>query len=169
MGGNGRKGVLATHSELIGTGRTNPLRAGRRSALPRTRSFARRALVAAVLAQSVGALVVSAPARAATETLTPVADARVQSDQPAKNFGSATTIVADKSPATESFLRFEVTGLTAAPTLARLRLWVTNKSSNGPQVRAVTAAWDEGTVTWNTKPSVGGTVVANVGSVSAGK
>ncbi len=43
------------------------------------------------------------------------------------------------------------------------------KSSNGPQVRAVTSAWDEHTVTWKNRPSVGSTVVANIGSVAAGK
>ena len=131
--------------------------------------FARRALVAAVVAQSAFALVAPSSARAATDTFTPVADARVRSDQPAKNFGVSTTLVADKSPATESFLRFAVTGLTAAPTAARLRLWVTDKSSNGPQVRAVTSAWDEHTVTWKNRPSVGATVVANIGAVAAGK
>ena len=105
------------------------------------RSFARRALVVAMVGQAVAAVAGSAPARAATDAFTPVADARVRSDQPAKNFGSATTLVADKSPATESFLRFEVAGLASAPTGARLRLWVTDKSSNGPELRAVTSAW----------------------------
>ena len=74
------------------------------------RSFARRALVVAMVGQAVAAVAGSAPARAATDAFTPVADARVRSDQPAKNFGSATTLVADKS-------------------------------SNGPEVRAVTSAW----------------------------
>ena len=133
-------------------------------------SFARRALVLAMVAQAAGAVLVSAPARAAATTVfTPVADAAIYSGSPTVNFGSADRLVADESPKTKSFLRFEVAGLTTVPTGARLRLWVTNASSNGPEVRAVTAAWDESTVVYNTRPSVGSTKIDDVGSVRAGQ
>jgi hypothetical protein len=97
-----------------------------------------------------------------------VADATAYSGQASSNFGSATRLVADTSPSTQSFLRFEVAGLVSAPTGARLRLWVTDKSVNGPEVRPVTSSWSEGTLTWATKPSFG-SVVADIGSVSAGR
>lgn len=131
--------------------------------------FIRRVLVLAIVAQAAGTVVASPPARAATTTaFTPVADAAVHSDRPTTNFGSADRLVADRSPKTKSFLRFEVAGLTSAPTGARLRLWVTNKSSNGPEVRPVTSSWDEITLTYATRPSVGSKVV-DVGKVSANR
>jgi hypothetical protein len=47
-------------------------------------------------------------------------------------------------------------------------VWVTNGSSNGPEVRPLTSPWDEHTVTYNTRSSVD-SVVDDVGKVSAGK
>lgn len=131
--------------------------------------FVRRALVLAIVVEAAGTVVASSPARAATTTVfTPVADTAVYSDRPTRNFGSADRLVADRSPNTKSFLRFEVAGLTSAPTGARLRLWVTNKSSNGPEVRPVTSAWDEATLTYATRPSVG-SKVDDVEKVSANR
>jgi hypothetical protein len=123
-----------------------------------------------MVAQAAAAVLVAAPARAAATTVfTPVADAAVYSGRPTANFGSADRLVADNSPKTKSFLRFEVAGLTTLPTGARLRLWVTNASSNGPEVRAVTAAWDESTLIYNTRPSVSSTKIDDVGKVRAGQ
>jgi hypothetical protein len=134
-----------------------------------TRQFGWRALALALVAQAGMVVVASPPARADATVLTPVADATAYSDQPTTNFGSANRLVADKSPKIESFLRFEVAGLTSAPAGARLRLWVTDKSSNGPEVRAVTSAWAESTLTWDTRPSVSSAAVDDVGSVSASR
>ena len=134
----------------------------------RIRSVVRRALPLAVLGQAVAGIVGPSPARAATATVfTPVADATVYAAQPGRNFGSDLTLVADDSPKSKVFLRFEVAGLTGVPIGARLRVWVSNASSNGPEVRPVTAAWGESTVTYDTRPAVG-SVVADVGKVSSG-
>lgn len=132
------------------------------------RRFPRRALALALIAQATVAVAGSPPAQAATTVFAPSADASVYSGQPATNFGSATRLVADKSPLTHTFLRFEVTGLAAAPTAAKLRLWVTDPSGSAPEVRPVTSAWAEGTVTWNTLPTFGA-AVDDTGSVSAGR
>jgi hypothetical protein len=132
-----------------------------------TRSFALRALVPALIAQAT--MTLAAPvAEAATTVFTPIADAAIRSDRPATNFGSARRLVADTSPKTKSFLRFDVAGLGSDPDSATLRLWVTDKSKNGPEVHAVSAGWDEGTLTYNTRPAVG-SKVDDVGSVSAGR
>ena len=134
-----------------------------------SRPVARRALVLTLLGQAVTAVILPSSARAAATTVfTPVADASVYSGKPGTNFGSDPTLVADNSPKTKAFLRFDVAGLTAAPTGARLRVWVTNASSNGPEVRPVTSPWGEAAVTYDTRASVG-SVVADVGKVSAGK
>ncbi len=133
------------------------------------RPFARRALVLALVVQGTVAVVSASPVRAATAvTFTPIADTLIRSDKPAANFGSADRIGADTSPKTKSFLRFDVARLSATPTGARLRLWVTDKSSNGPEVHAVDGTWDESTVTYNSQPAVRSTVVDDHGSVSAG-
>jgi hypothetical protein len=133
-----------------------------------TRPFARRALALALAVQAAVVVVGSPTAQAATSVFTAVADATAASAQPEVNFGTTSRLVADKSPDTRSFLRFEVAGLVGAPTGARLRLWVTDKSASAPEVRPVTSPWAEGTVTWVTKPSVG-SAVDDTGSVSAGR
>ena len=135
-----------------------------------SRPLARRALPLVVLGQAVTVVVLPSSARAATTTatFTPVADASVYSGKPGTNFGSDPKLVADNSPKTKAFLRFDVAGLGAAPSAARLRVWVTNGSSNGPEVRPLTSPWAEPTVTYATRPSVG-SVVADVGKVSAGR
>lgn len=133
-----------------------------------TRPFARRALAMALAVQAAVVVVGSPTARAATSVFPPVADATAGSDQPEVNFGAATRLVADKSPVTQSFLRFEVVGLVGEPTGAVLRLWVTDKSASAPEVRPVTSPWEEATVTWATRPSVG-SAVDDTGSVSAGR
>ena len=133
------------------------------------RPFARRALALLVLGQAAAVAVLPSTAGAAvTSAFTPVADASVYSGSPAKNFASDPTLVADNSPKTKTFMRFDVTGLTGAPIAVRLRVWVTNASSNGPEVRPLTSPWEESTVTYTTRPSVGG-VVADVGKIGAGQ
>jgi hypothetical protein len=117
-------------------------------------------------------IVLSAPAVRAAVTTTvfsPIADAAVRSDKPATKLGAGNRLLADKSPTMASFVRFEVAGLAQVPSGARLRLWVTDKSSNGPEVHVVSAPWDEATVTYDNRPAVDPMVVADVGAVSAGK
>jgi hypothetical protein len=134
-----------------------------------TRPVARRALLLAVVGQAVVAIVLPSEARAATTTVfTPVADASVYSADPGDNFGSDPTLVADRSPKTKAFLRFEVAGLTGALEGATLRVWVTNGSSNGPEVRPLTSPWAENAVNYDTRASVG-SVVDDAGKVSAGR
>ncbi|HYH52373.1 MAG TPA: DNRLRE domain-containing protein, partial [Acidimicrobiia bacterium] len=118
--------------------------------------------------QAVSAIVLPSSARAAaTVVFTPVADASVYSKDDEDNFGSDPELTADRSPKAKSFLRFDLSGLTQTPLGATLRLFVTNGSYNGPEVRPVRSAWDEGTVTYDTRASVG-SVVADVRKVSAG-
>ena len=131
--------------------------------------IARRVLVIAILVQATGTVVAPSLARAAaTMVFLPVADAAVYPDQPTTNFGAAKRLVADRSPKITSFLRFEVAGLTAAPAQARLRLWATDKSSDGPEIRRVHSPWDERTLTYASRPSVG-SKVDDVGKVSANR
>src|SRR4051794_9077149 len=66
---------------------------------------------------------VAPKAGAATTTLSPVADTYAQSDQPTANLGTATSIKVDGSPVTVSYLKFDVAGLSGAPTKATLKVF----------------------------------------------
>jgi hypothetical protein len=72
------------------------------------------------------------------------------------------------TPAYEGFVRFVVTGLAAAPTSARLRLWVTDASPAGGLVTPVGTGWTEASLTWNTRPAALGGPVATVPATTAG-
>ncbi len=118
----------------------------------------------------------SAPARVevtttcatSTVTLRPTDDATVRQDLPSTNYGSATTVGADGSPVTNFLAKFTVaTGQSV--TGAKLRLYVTNPSDRSGEVRlAIGNAWSEGTVTWNSAPAAGSTVLAGGAAVATG-
>ena len=98
--------------------------------------------------------------------LEPVADARVTSAQPTTNFGTTQTLFVDLDPQEESYLRFDVQGLSEPVWSAALRLWVTNPTTNGPRVAEVSdVAWSETGITWESKPATG-TVIADIGSAN---
>jgi hypothetical protein len=111
------------------------------------------------------------PAPPGAATFGPDADAKVVKGSPNTNFGAATALEADSSPATESFLRFTVAGVTGTVTRARLRLYATDSTSNGPALYRSdpNTAWTEGGITWNTRPDRAGGAVANLGKISSGR
>ncbi|WP_224246710.1 CBM96 family carbohydrate-binding protein [Hyalangium gracile] len=103
-----------------------------------------------------------------TVSFAPVADARVEAAYPDQNFGAADGLYTDTSPAQESYLRFSVRGLSGPVTRAVLRLYVTNGSSDGPSLTQNLSGWGERSVTWNSRPSRLGAVLADLGSVAPG-
>ena len=105
------------------------------------------------------------PPPGGTVTLGPDADAEVQASSANNNFGTLTSLTVDTQPSAESYLRFTVTGLTGTVTNARLRLFVTNGATNGPLLYATQTGWSETTLTWNTRPAIVGTVIANATNV----
>jgi hypothetical protein len=109
------------------------------------------------------------PARAATITLGPSADAVVKSATPGTNYGTATGLKADNSPVEMSFLKFVVTGTGGTVTAAKLRLFVADPSPVGGQFRHVPDnSWAEGSVTWSNAPAASSTNIASLGAVSTG-
>jgi hypothetical protein len=117
------------------------------------------ALAAALI--GTGVLIVgAAPAAAATITLNPVADGYVQSDQPDAKFGTATSLKVDGSPATTSYLKFNVQGLSGAPAKATLRVYKSLSTTTAITLRRVTdTTWGETTLTYNHRPAPGGTAI----------
>jgi arylsulfatase A-like enzyme len=102
-------------------------------------------------------------------TLTPDADARVESANPAQNFGLSSTLVADGSPATASYLRFVVPSSVSGVTRARLRLYVSDSSSGGAVLFPAASNWTETGVTYAGRPARTGPEAARTGAVTSGR
>jgi hypothetical protein len=118
--------------------------------------------LAALLLATVSLTLGAPAAHAATITLSPVADSYVMADQPDANFGTATSLRIDGSPVAVAYLKFNVQGLTTAPTSATLKV-VSPISSTTP-INAKPAAdttWTETGVTYNNRPAIGGTVASD--------
>ena len=101
----------------------------------------------------------------------PNADARVEELNPSTNYGASTTLRTDGSsdPDVQSYLRFAVSGVTGAVQSAKLRLYVTNDSANGPAVyAAASSAWSETALTWANRPGPAGIPSDNKAAISAG-
>jgi hypothetical protein len=136
-------------------------------------------LCAAVLGTTVLSVLPPGPAGAATATLTAApppgtgtrafaaaADARMAKTKPTTNFGTTPTLAVDAGPVIESYLRFPVTGLAGPVRRATLRLWVTDKSVDGPAVYPTGNGWTETGITWATKPAPTGPKTDDLGALA---
>jgi chitodextrinase len=103
-----------------------------------------------------------------TLTFNPVADTYVNADFPSTNYGSSSTLRADASPIVQSYLRFNVQGLTGTITHVTLRVYTNSASSSGYDVRGVTDnSWSETSINFSNAPAVG-TVSGTSGSFASG-
>ncbi|MEZ4869907.1 MAG: DNRLRE domain-containing protein [Caldilineaceae bacterium] len=100
-------------------------------------------------------------------TLAAVADARVLQASPNSNYGTITRLDVD-SPDEESYLRFNISGVTGAIQSATLRLFVASGTVNGPSLYATDNSWSESAITWNNRPAPTSGVIANVDSMPTG-
>jgi hypothetical protein len=96
------------------------------------------------------------------------ADARVEQANPTLNFGGASKLVADGSPLVESYLRFQVSGVTGPVTRAVLRLYASDGTTDGPRLHRAGGGWTEGGLTWNDRPGPLGAAVGDTGAISNG-
>ena len=105
-----------------------------------------------------------------TLTFSPEADAYVDEAQPAANFGTSTLLSVDSGAGTtqQSFVRFSVSGISGPVLDAKVRVYATNGSTNGPAVYGTSNSWSETGVTWNSRPSPVGTPTDNKAAVPAG-
>jgi hypothetical protein len=103
------------------------------------------------------------PAQPGTSLLTldAVHDAYVSAASPGSNFGTSTVLLSQGGGTTiRTYLRFDLSGITAPVRLAKLSLRVTTSGSGGGLVSLVNdTAWTEGTITWATAPALGATLV----------
>jgi len=118
---------------------------------------------------SVVLVAASSSSEAATYTFTPTADTDVLSDLPTTNHAIVTRLIADGAPAARHvLLKFAVSGLSGTMSSARLRVFVSDPSSDGPAAFKTATTWSETTVNWNTRPAISGGALADVGSIASG-
>ena len=99
---------------------------------------------------------------------TPSDDATIKSAEPDTNFGFQSQLEADNVPYDNFLLKFDVSGINNRSVLsAKLRLHNVNDSDSGGNVYYVTDnSWSESSVTWNTAPLSGSTLVGSIGLVT---
>jgi hypothetical protein len=91
------------------------------------------------------------------------ADTWVDEANPAENHGSDDTLRSDGGSAghQEAFLHFTVTGISGAVQSARLRIYVTTGSTDGPTIYSSDSGWVETGMTWATRPAPIGEALDN--------
>ncbi|RMD97177.1 MAG: tandem-95 repeat protein, partial [Calditrichaeota bacterium] len=110
-----------------------------------------------------------------TFTFNPTGDASVNSSNSTANYGDRPSLALKLDTADfDSYLKFEVTGLSGPVVKATLRLFATDGSDDGGSVYAVgneyagtTDPWDETGITFDNAPPISGTALASAGAVSA--
>jgi hypothetical protein len=103
-----------------------------------------------------------------TLTLTPDADAEVDAATPDTNVGTATSIAVDGSPNSEAYLRFPVTGITGTILSAKLRIFASDGTLDGPAVYGAGSTWSETGIAWNNRPTRTSAVLADAAGVTSG-
>lgn len=109
-------------------------------------------------------------------TFTPSHDTFVNSAAPTTQYGGNPSIkVKDAATDMNSYLKFNVTGLSGSVESAILRLQVTDAGADGGGVYSVSnnftsgGAWTEVGLTWNNAPTIGGAPLDSAGAVSNGQ
>jgi unsaturated chondroitin disaccharide hydrolase len=110
------------------------------------------------------------PQPGSTYIFVSVADAYVSQASPASSYATSSQFqaVGGSSSAKQAFLRFNVSSLPNGVSIAsaKLRLVVANDSTSGGVFNPVADTnWPE-TITWNTRPAIGGPALATLGAVA---
>ena len=115
----------------------------------------------------------AAPPGAVSYVFGPTDDTYVDASVPSTNFGGATKLVADASPADNLLLRFDVATSGCDITSAKLRLTVGSGRGDGSLkggdfYATLTTSWSESTVTWANAPAANAALVGSLGAVNPG-
>jgi hypothetical protein len=103
-------------------------------------------------------------------TFAPVADTYVDGAVPATNYGTKTFVSIDASPVQESYLKFQLTGLTGNTVQsAKLRIYNSDNGSvkGGSVAKMNNTSWGETTTTYNNRPTIDGAALQTLGAVNA--
>ena len=103
-----------------------------------------------------------------TLTFNPEADAQVDQASPTTNFGGLTTLRTDAggNPGVESYLRFLMGGVTAKVQSAKLRLFSTSSTVDGPAAYPTSSTWTESGINWNNKPAATGGALSDAAGIT---
>jgi hypothetical protein len=110
------------------------------------------------------------PAPLTTLTFAPVADTRVEDGSPSANFGSSIKLQASGGvPKRESYLRFQLAGITGPVVEAKLRMQsTTDGTKNGPALHGAGGGWNETELAWSNRPSHDATAAHDYGAIPKG-
>jgi hypothetical protein len=98
----------------------------------------------------------------------PSADTYVDASQPNSNFGTSTQLRIDGSPTVNSYLTFNVTGISGTVKSATLRVFASSSQGTGYTAYLVPlTTWGEKTITAANAPPLG-TALGNSGKITAG-
>ena len=114
---------------------------------------------------------VTTPAASPTTLVfAPVADALVDEASPAANFGTSDTLQAKgNGKKRESYLRFELAGITGPVAGAKLRLAPAADGTNdGPGLYGAGSAWTETGITWSNRPPRSAQAADDVAAIPLG-
>jgi hypothetical protein len=101
-------------------------------------------------------------------TFTPSADSFVKAGNPAANYGTATSLRMNGSPVIRGYLRFNVQGLSGAPTKVTLRIFARSAASAGFSISGVSdTTWTESAINYDNAPAVGN-MLGSSGAVGKG-
>lgn len=115
------------------------------------------------------ALVLDArPTGAQTQTLSAIADASVSASQPAKNFGTRSTLEVDANTEKHAYLQFDVRGISGVVNRAVVRLNVIDASSSGGSIASTSTDWSESAITFDNRPAATSEALSSVGPASVG-
>jgi len=90
-----------------------------------------------------------------TMTFSPSADAYARLARPSTNYGTNSSLMVSGGTASfETYLKFTVNGLPGVVQSAKLRLYVTNGTIDGPAVYGTNPTWTETALTWNNRPAI---------------
>jgi len=104
-----------------------------------------------------------------SQSFTASADTYVYSDKPTSNYASSPKLRVDASPVTQSYLRFDVQGVTGTVTKATLSIFTVSASSIGFDVRPVAdTLWQESGITFAAAPPMGAAVTGSSGLFATG-
>jgi hypothetical protein len=100
------------------------------------------------------------------------ADTYVDASDPAGSFGAAERLRADSSPERITYLRFNVSGVggrTVPHAILRLQVSGPSAETGGTLYRVSDSSWDEGTITYDSRPALDGPPIEVLGGVAAGE
>jgi myo-inositol-hexaphosphate 3-phosphohydrolase len=107
-------------------------------------------------------------------TFVPSHDARTRSDKPTESYGVyGKLMVRSQAPTHQSYLKFDVEGLTGPVTRATLRLYCVDASEEGGAAYRVAnhyrdseTPWDERAINWDNAPVIAGEALDREGAVA---